>query len=925
MSYKQCVILLPCHSLEDFPTHHEGDDAQGLLAGWTALFHPGLIASSGSMPQWWRMDDPGEELAGHLLVIPSVSAGELPTGFAQRAKDAGATLIRRKQDREEILTLALENCDDRYQAIDPDLVADFLALGYAYLLIELLTRQMRYACNLDEVHFNDLIVAGAQAAVAGDQALARQKLTACFDVLAEERDHYYSVEAFVVDLTLVASTTLGSALTAEIEDSSPTNLLASGEVIEQIANHHPQTLAAMQAAIADKRLTVVGGEYTELRLPQMSLEDLRHALQAGSAQVDSQIGQRPTIFGRRTFGLTPALPQILNKLGFRGAVHATLEDGRFPEGQQLKTRWEGSDHSAIDAIARAPLNATEPQNFLGYANKLGETMDMDHVATLFFAHWPGQACCWYNDLKRIAKYGPLLGRMVTLDEYFGDTDFPAHLDQFEADQYRAPYLKQDVIRNVVDPISSRVRYWRRVASVAAAAKLAALTGLITSRPTPAVDESSNPSEQLESALQEFATALPREQGPAESGYLIANPLNFTRRIGVALPHLENAPAIAAPVYAADSNDETPLAVVDVPAMGFAWVTGSATPSRPKKSLQDLVQDLSEDDQTIVLRNEFFQATINTITGTLQSLHDYKTRGNRLSQQLAMRLKPGKGVAEHELAALYSVMAADETKVLHNSTTMGEVETRGRLLERDGETVATFVQRYQIWRGSRVLRLQLEIQAEKEFRSDPWNSYCALRFAWADEGAEIWRTVNETRHKTESSRFETSHYVEIDSGEAKTTILTAGLPYHRKQGMRMLDSLLLVRGETQSKFELGIGVDLKHPMQQALELLTPPTLLPQEAAKTTPADSSWLFHLSARNVQSTHWEPLREGEQIVGFRVRLLETDGRPAKLKLSSFKPVTAAEKRDFQDQTLGDCTIDSGAILCELSGHEWTEIVARW
>jgi len=925
MSYKQCVILLPCHSLEDFPTHHEGDDAQGLLAGWTALFHPGLIASSGSMPQWWRMDDPGEELADHLLIIPSVSASELPTGFTQRAKDAGATLIRRKQDRDEILNLALQNCDNRYQQIDPELVADFLALGYAYLLIELLTRQMRYACNLDEVHFNDLIVAGAQAAVEGDHELAKQKLTACFDVLAEERDHYYSVEAFLVDLTLVAPTTLGPALTKEIEDGSPTNLLLTGEVIDKIADQHPDLLAAIQSAIAEKRLTIVGGEQTEQRLPQMSLEDLRSALQNGGTAAANQFGQRPTVFGRRTFGLTPALPQILNKLGFRGAIHATLDDGRFPEGQQLKTRWEGPDHSAIDAIARAPLNAKEPQNFLGYANKLGETMDMDHVATLFFAHWPGQASCWYNDLKRIAKYGPLLGRMVTLEEYFGDTDFPAHLDSFTADQYRAPYLKQDVIRNVVDPISSRIRYWRQVATAAAAQKLAALTSLVTSRPSQHTDPGAAPTDQLAAAASDFATALPRQPGSDEAGHLVANPLNFTRRLGVELPQLENAPAVASPIYAADKQGESPLAVVDVPAMGFAWVTGSSTAARPKKGLQDLVQDLTADDQSIVLRNEFFQATLNTITGTLQSLHDYKTRGNRLSQQLAMRLKPGKGVPEHELASIYSVMAADETNILHNSTTMGEVEMRGRLLERDGETVATFIQRYQVWRGSRVLRLQLEIQAEKEFRSDPWNSYAALRFAWADEGAEIWRTVNETRHKTESTRFETSHYVEVDSGDARTTILTGGLPYHRKQGLRMLDSLLLVRGETATQFELGIGVDLKHPMQQALELLTPTTIVPQQAARTAPADSRWLLHLPARNVQATHWEAIQEGEQIVGFRVRLVETDGRPAKVKLSSFKPVSKAHKSDFQAQSISDCDVEDGAILFELSGHEWAEIEARW
>ena len=50
MSYQQLIILLPCHSLEDFPVHHEGDDAAGLLAGWSALWHPQLIASAHTIP-----------------------------------------------------------------------------------------------------------------------------------------------------------------------------------------------------------------------------------------------------------------------------------------------------------------------------------------------------------------------------------------------------------------------------------------------------------------------------------------------------------------------------------------------------------------------------------------------------------------------------------------------------------------------------------------------------------------------------------------------------------------------------------------------------------------------------------------------------------------------------------------------------------
>ena len=73
MIYKELAILLPCHSLEDFPTHHTGDDAASLLASWTGLWHPLLIANSGSIIKWHRADDPPETLLDILLVVTTVS------------------------------------------------------------------------------------------------------------------------------------------------------------------------------------------------------------------------------------------------------------------------------------------------------------------------------------------------------------------------------------------------------------------------------------------------------------------------------------------------------------------------------------------------------------------------------------------------------------------------------------------------------------------------------------------------------------------------------------------------------------------------------------------------------------------------------------------------------------------------------------
>src|SRR5438094_7482784 len=157
------------------------------------------------------------------------------------------------------------------------------------------------------------------------------------------------------------------------------------------------------------------------------------------------------------------------------------------------------------------------------------------------------------------------------------------------------------------------------------------------------------------------------------------------------------------------------AVVDVPAFRFVHlIPGKAAP-RDKKTLL-----LAEDG---VLRNEFFEAIINPTTGSLAAIHEYKSRGNRLSQQLALRMpgakqKPGDSYRDPDESAVYSVMAADSVETTIATTTLGEIVTRGRLLDANGKKVAGFVQPYRLWRGSRVLHLQVELDEIEEPRADP---------------------------------------------------------------------------------------------------------------------------------------------------------------------------------------------------------------
>lgn len=935
MNVEELLILLPCHSLEDFPTYHEGDDAQSLLASWSALWRPELVAAAAKAPEWKRVEDPPSDLRGRIIVVPTVCRDRLPTGFAQRVKQDGGLLIRGKTSREEIVEAALAFLGDNQPRVEAELAADFLALGYCYLQIELLTRQMRYSSNLDETYFRGQVVAAAQAAVAGDEPLAREKLGAAFSVLAEERDHYYPVDAFVLDLNLTAPTTLGQTLRDELAGDSPTNLLLSAALAQELAAKEPSTLEIIRSRLAAGTLGLIGGEVNEIRWPLLSLDTCRAELVRGREAYQAALGAQPEVFGRWRAGFTPLMPAVLQNLGFRGALHAVFEDGKMPQGGQLKVRWEGIDGGSIDAIARTPLDASSTQTFLQFAVKLGESMDADHVATLSLAHWPGQASPWLNDLRRIARYGSALGKFVTSTHYFRETAQPTQLDRFEADRYRSPYLKQAVIRKQAGGVSTCMEYWQALHRAAAVQSLNTLAVLVNGKPTneppaptPAeiteehavAESSSNPWSARAAAAQALAGALTRgAKGP--TGSLVLNPASYVRRIGVADSQIGVLPPVGKPVYAAAEHSAGNQVLVDVPAYGFVWLPrGPASPPDRKAII------LAEAN---LLRNEFFEAIINPITGTLSAIHEYSSRGNRLSQQLALRMpgprqKPGDTYRDPDETAVYSVMAADSVEVKTATTVLGEIVCRGRLLDRDGGKLAGFAQTYRIWRGRRVLEIDVELDPLEEPRADPWNSYYCARFAWGDDTAELFRTLHQTRQPATSKQFESPHYVDLVGAKHATTILTGGCPFHRRHEDRMLDTLLLVRGESARNFRLGIGIDLTHPQLEAQNLLDPPPVV-HDVQQPTSGASGWLLHLDARNVIATSCEPLVAGGRVDGVRLRLLETAGRPSKLSVRCFRPFASAKIVNGQGETLHACEIAEGAAKLELAPYQWQELVAHF
>ncbi len=905
MKFSELTVLLPCHSLEDFPVYHEGEAADELLGAWCAGWHPALIADVGGLPGWERIDMPPEHLAGRLLVVPPFCLDRLPAGFTTRVGNEGGWLVAESSPANAVAK-ALKGLDPAPN-VDPQLAADFLALGFCRLQIELLTRQMRYSVNIDETHFQNQAVSAAHAAVAGDLATARDHLQQCFDTLYEARKHFYPVDVYLLDVTLLAETTLGASLAGELARGAPLNLLASGDLLERMATEHAETWAALLKEINLGKVCVLGGDNVESELPLLPLEQSLDHLRAGALKYEALLGRPPVVYGRRRAGLWPVLPQLLAKLGYQGALHFTLDDGKFPLAPQCKTRWEGVETSVIDILARVPSDAARPETFLGLSRLLSDSMDSDHVATVAFAHWPAMNSPWYDVLRRIAELSPVLGKFLLLDDYFMHTDMPGRLSKFAADDYRTPYLKQAIIRRQSDPISGIAQTHRQQAAALAQGAVDTLCELLGQPAAPSVDATES--------MRGLARLLPRTDAPSSARCLVFNPQLGSRRVGVELAGWDRLPEVGGHVVSAAASGDRAFAIVDVPSLGFAWIepAAAATPSGRETKIVE----------NHTLRNEFLEVRVSGKTGGIQSLYNYKQRGNQLSQQIALRM--GGAGAD----AQYSTMRAESIEVTANCAAFGEIVSRGVMVDASEKLVAKFEQRVGLWAGSRLVNLEIVLSDLEEPRADPWNSYYAVRFAWPDEHAELYRGVSLARQKTTANRIEAPEFVDIDNGAGTVSLLTGGLPYHRRSDPRMLDTLLVVRGETARRFSLAIGVDLPFPAAAALEHLEP-QLVEFESSAPAKSASGWFFHVGAKNVVATHWEPIYATDEspartVKGFRVRLLEVGGTAGRVPLRAFRALTYARQVDFLGETILELYVDDDKIMLDFGPCELLEVEALW
>ncbi len=283
-------------------------------------------------------------------------------------------------------------------------------------------------------------------------------------------------------------------------------------------------------------------------------------------------------------------------------------------------------------------------------------------------------------------------------------------------------------------------------------------------------------------------------------------------------------------------------------------------------------------------------------------------------------------------------------------------TTGDLIDQTNDSrLSGFKQTVRVWRGRPVVELEIELEPDRTPEGDPWSNYFACRFAWNDPAAALTRTVLQQAQGFRNERFESPYYFEIATTDQRTTILHGGLPFHRKIGMRMVDSILQPEGETQTKFRFVIALDDDYPMRAALDEMVPVHVVQTTSGPPRMGQTGWFFHLPAKNVQihrivpnlaapiedfeipgdeslessdgttddGTSPAPAKTEPREVpnGFTLRLIETEGRARTARLQCFRTPKSARMRDFQGRTLSSLVIDGDGVLVNLTAYEIADV----
>lgn len=881
MTNPKTLVLLTSH--QPASRYRQSLEEQEVDSFWHGVFlvwHPLLIAQSTEIPKLATYHDYEQPVADHVFVIPQTPHRYHSAEWMEEQKQAGSVFFEALPEWDQTLQSFVKTQslhESRYVDWIP-----FAGLGLGFLILQAYCDAQDHVNPLDVGTFYNQV---RQAALAKESDQQRHHLEQAAHLLQEAREVvnpsqlYQALSLFLFRQPEV--TDLNQWLTSDLAFSMVTN----SAWLNEWARFHPEQSKLLKEKLASHQVDWWGNVAVKQPDGLLPWSAVTANLNVGLEQGLKWSGKRLESHGRADYAATPAMPALLQSFGLKRSLGFSYDQAVWPVTTQSLVGWRGPDSTMLESCTRKPepIDSSLTAFHLGYLFHectASEYVGWIHLGGPYLSeNIPLWLQCW-TALHRLA---PVFGLISNLEQTIRDIPATEQFTPPGADEFQSDYLLErtgqvDDSTKLSNPISEfskttvRWRQWEVLRTIYA------LSACI--RPTSSSEESDDsntvaekllggtpdqeysPDHSMKLAIEKLSQKVEGKSGP--DGYLVVNPCSFSRNIVVNLPEAQTL--LPAPALASQKASQGIEAVLEVPAMGIAWVPYAvAKGDKVRLPRQNIVQGNT-------LRNSHIIVEIDTTTGGMRSLLDAARNIPRLGQQLVYA--PG------------SQMICDSIQVLRNGVAMGEIRCQGKLVDAHQNTLAEFQQTYRLSVGQRHLEMDIHLSPMSELHGYPWHAYFASRWAWRDPTARLYKSVHHTRLFSQQTRPETQGFIELETQLGRTAIFSGGLPFWQRHSSRMLDTLLIVEGESEKHFRFALSVDDNLPHQTALDWMTPPVVVPhqkQPASGTT----GWLFHLDAPSVLLLDMAKVPSSQHSV--ILRLIETFGYATDATLLCPRPPKAA------------------------------------
>jgi hypothetical protein len=944
MSDRQRLLLSPYR----LPTHHQvylnEDEMAAWLNGMIVLWHPALLLGGEKPPRVDSAYDHEQPTPGRAYVMPDSPPQFLPDDWPERVRAAGALKLPAYPDRMQTIEGMIDAVREAAQTeeghehfgtpeqlalldLPIEKVRPFFGLGFGYLIIDSLFEAMDHERLLDVPGFWNDTHEAAKALLSSDGGADTHLQNAAAKLLSA-REVLYAVSIHLLDIWHLTEDRLDVSPPAALAAGNPLNIMATGRALERLVEQHADRAAELRAkldeAVQPPVVEIVGGVYREREDALMPVESQLWNIRKGRQVARETVGAVVEVLARKRSANHPHIPAWVQATGLRRAVLASLDGAVAPNYRATVVNWTSPDGKAIDAFTRVPAPAYKAETFFNLVYNLHQSITQDSAPTLAIIHQGETANPLYEDWLALSKLGSALGTWTTFSRYFSDALAGEYVGTSNPDEFFADYLEERTNAHRSDPVGAFATHARNRRKLDAAWTLAAIHRCLSaSGPSDdeiaLLDQLQKTEDEIESIgldaipdpaacgvapespwPQKLADRLQVRSDANRSGYMLLNPCGFTRRVALELDPMPDPLPIEGHVKAAQHDADKTRLVAEVPPLGFAWIPAKGVPGatahRPRIRMAD--------GNTV--RNEYFEAEIDPATGGLKTFRDTRTRLPRLGMQLVYN--PG------------SRAEGRSVRVTQSGSAVGEIVSEGIIFNEQNEELATFRLRLRAWLTRPVLDVRIELDPKHAPTGYPWHAYYGARFAWREDRAALLRGVNGLSMQTTHTRPVSPDFVEVRLGRSGTTILTGGLPFHQRQGSRMLDVILLPEGEQARVFDLGLALDRDYPMLAAVGMISPLPIVPTEKGPPHIGPTGWLFHLDSPNLLLLNLRPTDDGGR--SFIATFLETSGvHGGTAELRCVRDPSGATLIDGDDQPTTSVSVVGDAVRLEFAAGELLRI----